>query len=82
MVQYEFNKDYVGQNKQGVLVKSKMPPIMANSKDGQNHKDKWFFFNWSIIKVKGYVPTEKSYMYNKEYSCEISKLQHSLLKSY
>ena len=80
---------------------------MANSKDGQNHKDNNFDISKKILsqkmticnmealifilavntyviyfklvkcqmsRSKGHVPIERSYIYHKEYSCEISKL--------
>ena len=69
-----------------------MLPIMANSKDGQGHKDKYLETSRKILSqemlmcnIKALIfflnkTTEKSY--HKKYSYEISKLLHSLFKSY
>ena len=48
MVQYDFNKVYVGEIKQDVFVITNAP-IMANSKDGQDHKDKYFDSSRKIL---------------------------------
>ena len=44
MVQYEFNKDYVGQNKQGVLVKSKNAPDNGKFQRWTRSQGQMFFF--------------------------------------
>ena len=38
----DFNKVYVGEIEHDVFVKKQMSPIMANSKDGEDHSDKYF----------------------------------------
>ena len=64
---------------------TQMPPIMANSKDGQGHKDKYLDTSRKILSqemlmynmkaliftfvLKNNETTERSY--HKEYSCEI-----------
>ena len=62
-----------------------MPSIMANSKDGQGHKDRYLDTSSKILSqemlmcnmkalifIKNNETMERSY--HKEYSCEISKL--------
>ena len=66
-----------------------MPPIMANSKDGQGHKDKYLDTSRKIlsqemlmcnmkalifIKIYSKIMVSTETSYHKEYSCEILKL--------
>ena len=67
------------------VCETQMPPIMANSEDGQGHKDKYLDTSRKILSqemlmcnmkalifMKNNETTERSY--HKEYSCEISQL--------
>ena len=49
MAQYVFITVYVGETKQDVFVKKQISLWKANSKDGQDHKDKYFDASRKIL---------------------------------